>query len=72
LRVGKCPNLQPQVPVLMLGFLQSFEIIWCCVCIEKINGQFWFKEGGTPAEYSAWLKFAIDQGWLLKHESARM
>jgi hypothetical protein len=28
-----------------------------------------FKEGGTPAEYSAGLKLAIDQGWLLKHES---
>jgi hypothetical protein len=37
--------------------------------IEKINGPFLFKEGGTPAEYSAGLKFAIDQGWLLKHES---
>ena len=28
-----------------------------------------FKEGGTPEEYGAGLKFAIDQGWLLKHES---
>ena len=37
--------------------------------IEKINAQFLFKEGGTPAEYSAGLKFAIDQGWLSKHES---
>ena len=37
--------------------------------IEKINGHFLFKEGGTPEEYSAGLKFAIDQGWLLKHES---
>jgi hypothetical protein len=36
--------------------------------IEKINGQFLFKEG-TPEEYSAALNFAIDQGWLLKHES---
>ena len=29
--------------------------------IEKINGHFLFKEGGTPEEYSAGLKFAIDQ-----------
>jgi len=39
------------------------------IYIEKINGQFLFKEGGTPEEYSAGLRFAIDQGWLLKHES---
>ena len=39
------------------------------IFIEKINGQFLFKEGGTPEEYSAGLKFAIDQGWLWQHES---
>jgi hypothetical protein len=27
------------------------------------------QEGGTPEEYSAGLKFAIDRGWLWKHES---
>ena len=36
--------------------------------IEKINGPFLFKEGGTPAEYSAGLDHAIAQGWLWKHE----
>jgi hypothetical protein len=39
------------------------------IYIEKINERFLFKEGGTPAEYSAARKFAIEQGWLLKHES---
>ena len=39
------------------------------IYIEKINGQFLFKEGGTTEECGAGLKFAIDQGWLLKHES---
>jgi len=39
------------------------------IYIEKINGQFLGKEGGTPEEYGTGLKFAIDQGWLLKHES---
>ena len=39
------------------------------IFIEKINGQFLFKEDGTPEEYGAGLKFAIYQGWLLKHES---
>jgi hypothetical protein len=39
------------------------------IYIEKINGQFLFKEGGTPEEYSAGLRLAIDRGWLWKHES---
>jgi hypothetical protein len=37
--------------------------------IEKLNGPFLFKEGGTPAEYSAGLDHAIAQGWLWRHES---
>jgi hypothetical protein len=37
--------------------------------IEKINGPFLFKEGGTPAEYRAGLELAIARGWLWKHES---
>jgi hypothetical protein len=39
------------------------------IYIEKINGQFLFKEGGTPEEYRAGLQLAIDRGWLWKHES---
>jgi hypothetical protein len=39
------------------------------IYIEKINGQFSFKEGGTPAEYSAALAYTIAKGWLWKHES---
>jgi len=30
--------------------------------IEKINGPFLFKEGGTPAEYGAALEYAIAKG----------
>jgi hypothetical protein len=37
--------------------------------IEKINGPFLFKEGGSPAEYGAGLELAIDKGWLWRHES---
>ena len=37
--------------------------------IEKINGPFLFKEGGSPAEYSAGLELAITRGWLWRHES---
>ena len=37
--------------------------------IEKLNGPFLFKEGGTPEEYGAALDYAIAKGWLWKHES---
>ena len=37
--------------------------------IEKINGPFLFQEGGSPAEYGAGLRYAIDKGWLWLHES---
>jgi hypothetical protein len=37
--------------------------------IEKINGPFLFKEGGSPAEYGTGLQFAIAKGWLWRHES---
>ena len=36
---------------------------------SRINGQFLFKEGGTPEEYGAGLACAIAKGWLWKHES---
>ena len=39
------------------------------IYIEIINGQFLFKEGGTPQEYGAGLAFAVANGWLWKHES---
>jgi hypothetical protein len=37
--------------------------------IEKINGPMLFKEGASPAEYGAGLRYAIDKGWLWLHES---
>jgi hypothetical protein len=37
--------------------------------IEKLNGPFLFKEGGSPAEYLAGLELAIARGWLWRHES---
>ena len=39
------------------------------IYIETINGQFLFKEGGTPEEYNAGLACAVANGWLCKHES---
>jgi hypothetical protein len=37
--------------------------------VEKLNGPFLFGDKGTPAEYSAGLKLAIERGWLRLHES---
>jgi hypothetical protein len=37
--------------------------------IEKINEPFLYKERGSPAEYGAGLKLAIERGWLWMHES---
>jgi hypothetical protein len=37
--------------------------------IEKINEPFLFRDRGSPAEYGAGLKFAIERGWLKMHES---
>ena len=37
--------------------------------IEKINGPFLFQLKGSPSEYGAGLKLAIERGWLWKHES---
>jgi hypothetical protein len=36
--------------------------------IETINGPFLFRDGGSPAEYGAGLAYAIEKGWLWKHE----
>jgi hypothetical protein len=37
--------------------------------IELLNGPMLFELKATPAEYSAGLKFAIESGWLVMHES---
>ena len=37
--------------------------------IEKINGPFLYQHKGSPAEYGAGLKLAIERGWLWLHES---
>ena len=37
--------------------------------IEKINGPFLYQHKGSPTEYGAGLKLAIERGWLAMHES---
>jgi len=39
------------------------------IYIEKINGPFLYVDRGSPAEYSAGLKLAIERGWLKIHDS---
>ncbi|MBR0794799.1 hypothetical protein JQ615_05250 [Bradyrhizobium jicamae] len=40
------------------------------IYIERLNDPFLFGDKVTPAEYSAGLKYAIEQGWLEPvHES---
>ena len=42
------------------------------IYIELINAPFLFREGATPAEYSAGLKLAIERGWLVCTRAAFM
>ena len=39
------------------------------IYIELLNGPFLFSHGGSPAEYDAGIKLAIERGWLTMHES---
>ena len=39
------------------------------IYIEKLNGRFLFGDKGTPTEYSAGLKLAIERGWLIIRDS---
>jgi hypothetical protein len=39
------------------------------IYIEKINGPFLYVDRGSPAEYGAGLKLAIERGWLELHDS---
>jgi len=54
----------------LMEHAQAFEPIHDGrIYIEKINGPFLFQDKATPAEYSAGLKYAIEKGWLVLHES---
>jgi hypothetical protein len=53
----------------ILEIANAVEAVQGRIHIEKINGPFLFRDKGTPAEYGAGLKRAIDKGWLKLHES---
>jgi hypothetical protein len=39
---------------------------------RRSTGPFLFQDKGSPAEYGAGMKLAIDRGWLMKHESGTL
>jgi len=39
------------------------------IYVDEINGPFLRELQGTPAEYEAGLRLALDRGWLTMHES---
>ena len=39
------------------------------IYIELLNGAFLFSHSGSPAEYGAGIKLAIERVWLTMHES---
>jgi hypothetical protein len=54
----------------LLEYANAFEPIQDGrIYIEKLNGPFLFEAKGTPAEYKAGLKLAIERGYLKLHES---
>jgi hypothetical protein len=47
----------------------TVEAVQGRIHLEKITRPFLFHDEGTPAEYRAGLKRAIDNGWLKLHDS---
>ena len=39
------------------------------IYIERINAPFMFELKGSGTEFGAGLKYAVERGWLWKHES---
>ena len=54
----------------ILGIANSVEAIQDGrIHVEKVNGPFLFRDGGSPAEYGAGMNVAIERGWLEMHRS---
>ena len=56
-------------PTCWCEIANTIEPIQRRIHIEKINEPFLFRDRGSPAEYGAGLKLAIERGWLNMHES---
>jgi hypothetical protein len=70
--VGDPPYADPEATARkLLEIANSVEAVQDGrIFIELINWPFLSELKGTPAEYGAGLKFAIERGWLWKHESS--
>jgi hypothetical protein len=53
----------------ILEIAHAVEPVQGRIHIGKINEPFLFRDGGSPAEYAAGIKLAIERGWLTMHES---
>jgi hypothetical protein len=53
----------------ILEIANAIEPIQGRIHIEKINEPFLFRDRGSPPQYGAGLKLAIERGWLKMHES---
>jgi hypothetical protein len=69
--VDKRPYADPEAAARrLLEHAHAFEPVQDGrIYIEKINGPFLFEDRATPAQYKAGLRFAIERGWLVLHES---
>jgi hypothetical protein len=53
----------------ILEIANAVEPVQGRIHIEKVNESFLFRDGGSPTEYGAGMKLAIERGWLVMHES---
>jgi hypothetical protein len=60
-----CPYADPEKAARqILEIANAIEPVQCRIHIEKINGPFLFRDRGSPAEYGAGVKLALERGWL--------
>ena len=53
----------------IMEIANGIEAVQGVIHIEKINGPMLFKDSAHPAEYWAGMQRAIENGWLVMHES---
>jgi hypothetical protein len=67
--IRHCPPYADPEKAAILEIANTVEPIQGRIHIEKINEPFLFRDRGSPPEYGAGLKLAIDRGWLKMHRS---
>ena len=56
----------------ILEIANAIEPVQGRIHVEKINGPFLFRDRGSPAEYGAGVRLALERGWLRMHESGTL